>query len=139
MENPRPKPSVLLRLFLLPVVTFVISFVFINWFLGSQDIDRMPTDQMWTPSWVLLFVTGMCALLMPRVPLVVFPFAILGIAMGVVFDALTDTQRDRNLFPIEMLIWTGFAMPGIVVGSILGSLLCWVRLRLIRREVVSEQ
>jgi hypothetical protein len=110
------------RFLVLLTTTAVVCFVFINWFLSSRDIDHMPTATFWTPTYVVLCVTVICATFMPKAPLTILPAAILGIAVGVAWDALTDTQRDRNLFPIEMLIWTGFSMPGALVGTLVGSL-----------------
>jgi hypothetical protein len=43
------------------------------------------------------------------------------------FDALTDRSMDRNLFPFEMLLWTGIATPGILTGNLTGCLIYWVK------------
>ncbi len=54
---------------------------------------------------------------------------------GVAFDALTDRTMDRNLFPIEMVIWSGISTPGILAGSVVGSLVYWIRKKLQNQKV----
>lgn len=122
-----------IRFIVLAAVTFLVSFVFINWFLSSWDIQYIPTSQLWTPSYVMGAVTLVCAILMPTKPLILAPIAIASILIGVAFDALTDRTMDRNLFPIEMIIWAGFATPGIFAGAIAGSVIYWIRMKMHNR------
>ncbi len=53
--------------------------------------------------------------------------AIASILVGVAFDALTDRTMNRNLFPIEMVIFfilgLLFAMPGALLGFLAGRFL----------------
>ncbi len=93
-----------IRAVVLSSITFVMGFVFINWFLSTRDIDHMPTSQMFIPAYVMGVVALVCTILMPGKPIIIFPVAVGGILLGVAFDALTDRTMDRNLFPIEMVI-----------------------------------
>ena len=52
------------------------------------------------------------------------------ILLGVAFDALTDRTMDRNLFPIEMIIWAGISTPGILAGNLTGCLAYRIKKRL---------
>lgn len=108
---------------ILLAATFLAGFIFINWFLSYRDIQHMPTSQLWIPAYVMLGVTLVCTSLMPHKPLYIAPMAIVGILIGVAFDALTDRTMDRNLFPFEMLMWAGISTPGIFAGWLVGALI----------------
>jgi|GEM_PF-6359291 len=43
-----------------------------------------------------------------------------GVALGVMLNAFTDFGSDRNLFPIEMAIFTLLSTPGIITGLVTG-------------------
>jgi hypothetical protein len=49
------------------------------------------------------------------------PFFLIGVAVGVVYDALTDKTMDRNIFPIEAAIWCGILAPALGFGKELGA------------------
>jgi len=49
------------------------------------------------------------------------PFFLLGVSVGVVFDAVTDKTMDRNLFPIEAAIWCGILAAALGFGKELGA------------------
>jgi hypothetical protein len=51
-------------------------------------------------------------------------FMFFGIAVGVTVDALLDRSVDRNLFPLEILVFAVIAAPAIVAGTVSG---CWRR------------
>lgn len=119
-----------IRLVVLSLVTFLVGFVFINWFLSTRDIDHMPTSQLWIPAYVMAGVTLVCTVLMPSRPIILAPIAIGSILVGVAFDALTDRTMDRNLFPMEMVIWAGISTPGIFAGTLTGCLLYWIKKKL---------
>ena len=57
------------------------------------------------------------------------PFFLVGTAVGVVRDALMDTKVDRNLFPIEVVIWCGFFAIAMGFGKELGA--WWKRKRIV--------
>ncbi len=119
-----------IRLVGLSSVTFLVGFVFINWFLSSGDIDHIPASQLWIPAYVMGGVTLICTVFMPSRPIILAPIAIGSILVGVAFDALTDRTMDRNLFPIEMVIWGGISTPGIFAGNLTGCLLYWIKKKL---------
>jgi predicted histidine transporter YuiF (NhaC family) len=75
-------------------------------------------------------ITLVCTILMPCKPIILFPVAIGSILLGVAFDALTDRTMDRNLFPIEMIIWAGISTPGILAGNLTGCLVYWIKKKL---------
>ena len=103
------------------VAAFIAGFIYINYFLSSRDIDHLPSFQAWYPAIVMAFVTLLAAILMQRMRwLLVFP-SLLGIFIGVAFDAITDTKLDRNLFPIEMVMWTVLSIPGIIIGIVIAG------------------
>jgi hypothetical protein len=58
------------------------------------------------------------------------PFFVIGTAIGVLRDALTDTRYDRNLFPIEIGFWCGLFAVAMGFGKELG--LWWKKKREIR-------
>ena len=115
-----------IRFAVLTGITYLAGMGFIIWFLNSRDIERIPTDQMWIPSYVMFVVTFICAGLMPRIPLIIWPMAVFGIGFGVVLNAFTD-GKDHNLFPFEVIIWTGIVTPGSLLGSTAGSVIYWIR------------
>ena len=119
-----------IRLVILSIATFLVGFVFINWFLSSRDIDHIPLSQLWIPAYVMGGITLVGAILMPSKSLTLAPIAIASILAGVAFDALTDRTMDRNLFPIEMIIWAGISTPGIFAGTIAGSVVFWIKKKL---------
>ncbi|PXX37754.1 hypothetical protein [Undibacterium pigrum] len=43
-----------------------------------------------------------------------------GVALGVMLNAFTDFGNDRNLFPIEMAIFTLLSAPAIITGAAAG-------------------
>jgi hypothetical protein len=49
------------------------------------------------------------------------PFFLIGVAVGVVYDAMTDKTQDRNIFPIEAAIWCGILAPALGFGKELGA------------------
>jgi hypothetical protein len=49
------------------------------------------------------------------------PFFVVGTAIGVLVDALTDRKNDRNLFPIEMVFWSAFFAMAMGFGKELGE------------------
>jgi len=125
-----------IRLSVLSAMTFVVGFIFINWFLSSRDIDHIPSSQLWIPAYVMGGITLICTILMPSKPIILFPVAIGGILLGVAFDALTDKTIDRNLFPIEMIIWAGISTPGILAGNLTGCLVYWIKKKRHNRAAV---
>lgn len=48
------------------------------------------------------------------------PFFLIGVAVGVIYDALSDKTMDRNLFPIEAVIWCAILAPALGFGKGLG-------------------
>ena len=48
-------------------------------------------------------------------------FFVVGTAIGVVRDALTDTKNDRNLFPIEVVFWCALFAMAMGFGKELGA------------------
>jgi len=64
---------------------------------------------------------------MPSKPFILAPIAIGGILVGVVFGAFMDGIMEHNLLPVEMMIFAGFSSPGILAGTILGSVIYWIR------------
>jgi len=119
-----------IRVAALSAITFLVGFVFINWFLSTQDLDNIPVYQWWTAANLMARITLVCTSLMPCKPILIAPVAIGSILLGVAFDALTDRTMDRNLFPIEMIIWAGISTPGIVAGSLTGCLVYWIKKKL---------
>jgi hypothetical protein len=49
------------------------------------------------------------------------PFFVVGTAIGVLSDALTDTKMDRNLFPIEIAFWCAIFAVAMGFGKELGA------------------
>ena len=49
------------------------------------------------------------------------PFFVVGTAIGVLRDALTDTKVDRNLFPIEVVFWCALFAMAMGFGKELGA------------------
>jgi drug/metabolite transporter (DMT)-like permease len=49
------------------------------------------------------------------------PFFLVGVAVGVVYDAVTDKTMDRNLFPIEAAFWSGILAVALGFGKELGA------------------
>lgn len=119
-----------IQIVILSAVTFLTGFVFINWFLTAGDIDHIPSSKLYIPAYVMGGITLICTILMPRKPIILFPVAVGGILLGVAFDALTDRTMDRNLFPIEMVIWAGISTPGILAGNLTGLVVYWIRTKL---------
>ncbi len=111
-----------IRLATLSVATFVVGFIFINWFLSTRDVDDISFSQLWIPAYVMGAVALVLTTLMPAKSGILAPVAIGSILLGVAFDALTDRTMDRNLFPIEMILWAGISTPGIFAGTIVGLL-----------------
>jgi hypothetical protein len=54
------------------------------------------------------------------------PFFLVGVAVGVVIDALTDKTMDRNIFPIEAVVWCAIFGPALGFGKELGA---WLKKR----------
>jgi hypothetical protein len=48
-------------------------------------------------------------------------FFVIGTAIGVLTDALTDTKNDRNLFPIEVAFWCAFFAVAMGFGKEIGA------------------
>jgi hypothetical protein len=48
-------------------------------------------------------------------------FFVVGTAIGVLRDALTDTKVDRNLFPIEIVFWCALFAMSMAFGKELGD------------------
>lgn len=49
------------------------------------------------------------------------PFFVIGAAIGVLRDALTDTKEDRNLFPFEIAFWCAMFAIAMGFGKELGA------------------
>jgi hypothetical protein len=49
------------------------------------------------------------------------PFFLIGTAVAVARDALTDTKMDRNLFPIEIAFWCAIFAVAMGLGKELGA------------------
>ena len=49
------------------------------------------------------------------------PFFLIGVAIGVVYDALSDKKIDRNLFPIEAVLACAIFGPALGFGKKLGA------------------
>ena len=62
-------------------------------------------------------------------------FFVVGTAIGVVRDALTDTKNDRNLFPIEVVFWCALFAMAMGFGKELGA---W-RKKKAKRSVEEER
>jgi hypothetical protein len=63
------------------------------------------------------------------------PFFVVGTAIGVLRDALTDTKEDRNLFPIEVLIWCAMFAIAMGFGKELGA---WWKKKTLKSSVQKE-
>jgi hypothetical protein len=61
------------------------------------------------------------------------PFFSIGVAVGVVYDALSDKTMDRNLFPIEAGIWCAIFATALGFGKELGA---WLRRKRQSKAVV---
>ena len=47
-------------------------------------------------------------------------FVAVGISIGVIADVSLD-ENDRNIFPIEIVFWSAFLAPGVLVGAAVGE------------------
>jgi hypothetical protein len=63
------------------------------------------------------------------------PFFVVGTAIGVLRDALTDTKVDRNLFPIEIVFWCAVFAMATGFGKELGA---WWKKKMLKRSVEKE-
>jgi hypothetical protein len=115
-----------IRFAVLTGITYLAGMGFIIWFLNSRDIGNIPEGRMWLPSYVMFAVTLICAGLMPRIPMIIWPVAVFGIGFGVVLNAFTDGQY-HNLFPFEVILWAGIVTPGSLLGAAAGALIYWTR------------
>jgi hypothetical protein len=52
------------------------------------------------------------------------PFFLIGVAVGVVIDALSDKTMDRNIYPIEAVVWCAIFAPALGFGKEIGA---WMR------------
>ena len=57
------------------------------------------------------------------------PFFVVGTAIGVLRDALTDTKEDGNLFPIEIAFWRAMFAIAMGFGKELGA---WWKKRMLK-------
>jgi len=48
-------------------------------------------------------------------------FFVVGTAIGVLRDALTDAKNDRNLFPIEVAFWCALFAAAMALGKEIGA------------------
>ena|SRR5271166_4016825 len=48
-------------------------------------------------------------------------FFVVGTAVGVLRDALTDTKNDRNLFPLELAFWCALFAVAMAFGKEIGA------------------
>lgn len=46
-------------------------------------------------------------------------FELVGVAMGTIVDAFSD-DKDRNMFPIEIVWWWVLFSPAVLAGSVAG-------------------
>ncbi len=130
-----------IRRAVLSAVTFFAGFFFMPWFFGawfSNYFDSpfvTTSDLFWIPTYFLGGVTLVCASLMPSKPFILTPIAIGGILVGVAFAAFTDQTSEHNLLPIAMAIGAGVSSPGILAGTILGSVIYWIRKKLYSKGI----
>ena len=102
------------------------------WLYLARVADRYPALQ--GPGPALFFVVLMFVVLLLLMTVLVssyewgsrlsIPFFSIGVAVGVVYDALSDTTMDRNLFPIEAVIWSAVFAAALGFGKELGA---WLR------------
>ncbi len=118
------------RFAVLCVVTFLIGAVVSACFFALTDTQHAPTSRFWVLSYVMGGVSLICAALMPSRPLAVAPVAIAGVIGGVMFNMFVILRDDSNLWPLAVLMWTGFASPGIFAGSLIGCLPYWIKKKL---------
>jgi hypothetical protein len=52
--------------------------------------------------------------------IIVPPLVLLGAVIGIMIDVVLDTKVDRNLFPVEIVLWCVFLAPVLVASSALG-------------------
>ena len=84
---------------------------------------------------VLLLAVGAFAGLSEWGSKISIPFFVIGTAIGVLRDALTDTKEDRNLFPIEVLIWCAIFAIAMGFGKELGA---WWKKKMLKSSVPKE-
>jgi hypothetical protein len=53
---------------------------------------------------------------------VIVPLIFMGVVVGTMIDVVRDT-KDRNIFPIEIILYSAVVTPAIVAGSLFGWLL----------------
>jgi hypothetical protein len=70
---------------------------------------------------VLLLAVAALAGLSERGSKISIPFFVVGTAIGVLRDALTDTKNDRNLFPIEIVFWSALFAVAMAFGKEIGA------------------
>jgi hypothetical protein len=102
------------------------------WFYLNRAGDRYPALHGPGPALVFVVLTFVVLLLLMTAlassyewgSRLSIPFFSIGVAVGVVYDALSDTTMDRNLFPIEAVIWCGIFATALGFGKELGA---WLR------------
>src|SRR5690349_5193200 len=84
--------------------------------LASRMLAHEPLR--WVAAWALLALTPVVVIVgvWSRSPIRLLAFLMqLGLWLGVVIDVLRDT-KERNLFPLEMVLWSVLVMPSLLVG-----------------------
>jgi hypothetical protein len=72
-------------------------------------------------SLVVLLPISLALVATARGPAWIVPlFVAVGISIGVITDVALD-KNDRNIFPIEILIWNGFLAPAVLGGAAIGE------------------
>jgi hypothetical protein len=116
------------------LVAAACGVIYITAFFNFLRLVGLNNPQGLVASW-LSILSPFVVLLLLVAALVLFtewgsqvsiPFFLLGVAVGVVIDAVTDKTMDRNLFPIEAAIWCGILAAALGFGKELGA---WVKKR----------
>jgi hypothetical protein len=102
------------------------------WFYLNRAGDRYPALHGPGPALIFVVLTFVVLLLLMAALVrsyewgarLSIPFFSIGVAVGVVYDALSDTTMDRNLFPIEVVIWCAIFAAALGFGKELGA---WLR------------
>jgi hypothetical protein len=116
----------LMNAFWMKLVTIVAGAVYVTLCLrvGSQPPNGDASAaalQLAVVFAVLLLAVAALAGLSDWGSTISISFFVVGTAIGVLTDALTDTKVDRNLFPIEIVFWCALLAVAMGFGKELGS------------------
>ena len=98
-----------------PIVINIIARLFGIW--GSNGVYVVAF-------FVFLFLGALLAYRISMLPLLAGCIALVGIAIGVFIDATMDfflRAFDRNLWPVEIIIWWVFAPVPMALGALVGK------------------